>query len=99
VRWQSKGEVWFDIFFVVFFGLVSSWLISNNWIKAAIWTLTSVMLVLLVIWYIYLYITPSLNERVKKRMHYIVIILKCFYVILALLITFNFFGAVIKITK
>jgi uncharacterized membrane protein YjfL (UPF0719 family) len=93
-KWESKDEVWIDIFVVVFVGLLSPLRlsISNNWIQAAIWTLTSVMLVLLVIWYIYLRVTPSLSEKVEKRMYYTFIILKVSYIILALLIAFDFFA-------
>ncbi|MDR1254391.1 MAG: hypothetical protein LBJ95_05245 [Oscillospiraceae bacterium] len=89
MRWQSKGDIFWDILGVTSLCLLSQNLIFNNWIKIAIWSLAFILIVLLAIWYIYLCITTSLSEKVEKRMHYTVIILKFFAGIMALLAMLN----------
>jgi Kef-type K+ transport system membrane component KefB len=91
MRWQNKSDIFWDMLAVTSFCLLSRSTISNNWIQMAVGAFAFIMIILLIIWYIYLCITPAHNEKAEKKMRYSVIILKCFSVIVALLVALNYF--------
>jgi hypothetical protein len=80
--WLNTAELILDILFFIPFGWSFNVNISNNWIKITIWTLASVLIILMVIRYIYLCVTPSVNEKIEKRMYYTIVALVPLYLTL-----------------
>jgi hypothetical protein len=72
-------------FFYIYWIMPNHWIAPNIWIKTAMLILCCIMSVLLVIWYIYLCVTPSVNEKIEKRMRCTIVTLQLLCIILMVL--------------